>query len=178
MNIEELTKLAEECGFTHTVPLKMETLKMLPEVREMCAKNTCGAYGKNWSCPPACGELEECQARVNACRAGILVQTVGELEDEMDGEGMMEAVEQHKEHFAVMYRKLREAGVSVLALGAGGCTRCKTCTYPDAPCRFPDEIISPMEGYGMLVLEVCKENNLEYYYGPNFIAYTGCFLLR
>ena len=96
----------------------------------------------------------------------------------MDGEGMIEAGEKHREHFSVMYRKLREAGVPVLALGAGGCTRCKTCTYPDAPCRFPDEIIAPMEGYGMLVLEVCKENNLEYYYGPNFIAYTGCFLLR
>ena len=34
-----------------------------------------------------------------------------------------------------------------------------------------------MEAYGMLVLEVCKDNHLGYYYGPNTIAYTGCFLV-
>ena len=29
----------------------------------------------------------------------------------------------------------------------------------------------------MLVMEVCKANDLQYYYGSNAIAYTSCFLL-
>lgn len=33
-----------------------------------------------------------------------------------------------------------------------------------------------MEAYGML--EVCKANGLGYYYGPDKIAYTSCFLLK
>lgn len=178
MDYQQLQKIAEECGFTHSAPLAVDTLQMLPEVREMCEKNTCGAYNKNWTCPPACGDLEECRARVQAFRDGILVQTVGELEDEMDGEGMIEASLQHGEHFQAMYRRLREENVPVLALGAGACTRCKKCTYPDSPCRFPEERVSSMESYGLLVLQVCRDNHLDYYYGPNFIAYTGCFLLR
>ena len=29
----------------------------------------------------------------------------------------------------------------------------------------------------MLVLEVCKANGLAYYYGPETMTYTSCFLL-
>ena len=73
----------------------------------MCASNTCHMYGKNWHCPPGCGTLEECEARVRSYRQGILVQTVGELEDSMDGEGMMETEKAHKEHFFALEEKLR-----------------------------------------------------------------------
>ncbi len=48
---------------------------------------------------------------------------------------------------------------------------------PDATCRFPEKKISSMETFGMLVLEVCKVNGLQYYYGSEKMAYSGCFLL-
>ena len=66
----------------------------------------------------------------------------------------------------------------LLALGAGTCTRCKECTYPDAPCRFPDKRVSSMEACGLVVMDTCKANGLGYYYGPQSIAYTSCFLLE
>ena len=66
----------------------------------------------------------------------------------------------------------------MLALGAGCCTQCAVCSYPDSPCRFPEKMVSSMEAYGMLVLEVCQKNGMAYYYGPNTIAYTSCFLLE
>ena len=65
-----------------------------------------------------------------------------------------------------------------MAIGAGACTKCRECTYPDAPCRFPKQAFASMEAYGMLVLQVCKSNNMKYYYGPNTIAYTSMFLLE
>jgi hypothetical protein len=34
-----------------------------------------------------------------------------------------------------------------------------------------------MEGYGMVVSDVCRDNALPYYYGPNTITYTACALL-
>ena len=89
----------------------------------------------------------------------------------------MEIEREHDAHFQRMYAALRAARVPVLALGSGSCTRCVQCTYPDAPCRFPDQMVSSMEAYGMLVLEVCKRNGLQYYYGSDHMAYTGCFLL-
>ena len=77
-----------------------------------------------------------------------------------------------------MRKALLDRGIEALAAGAGCCTVCKECTYPDAPCRFPEQKMSSMEALGMLVLEVCKANDMRYFYGENTIAYTSCFLFR
>ncbi len=177
MNYEDLTRLAEAAGFTAWGRLDAGTLEVKPEVRDMCAVNSCGVYNKVWSCPPGCGELEECSARLKKYGGGILVQTTGDIEDSFDFEGIMDIEADHKDHFTKMYAELRKAGVDVLALGAGCCRQCKTCTYPDAPCRFPEQMVSSMEAYGLVVLEVCKANDLQYYYGPNTMTYTSCFLI-
>lgn len=176
-DIENLMILGKQAGFTHIAPLDCSTIKLLPEVRQMCAENTCHMYGKNWSCPPGCGTLEECETQIRKYSHGILVQTVGKLEDSMDGEGMMETEAAHKEHFSTMEALLRPLYPHMLPIGAGCCTRCTSCTYPQSPCRFPDKSFASMEAYGMLVTQVCRDNGLAYYYGPCTISYTSCFLL-
>ena len=177
MTVDELIAMAKDTGFSAWTPLKVEDLEVRKEVRDMCADNTCGRYEKCWSCPPGCGTLEECSARLREHTEGILVQTIGEIEDSFDVEAMMEIAARHKENFAEMYARLREKGEKVLALGAGSCSNCRKCSYPDAPCRFPEKMISSMEAYGMVVNEVCAANGLPYNYGPTRMAYTGCFLL-
>lgn len=172
MEFKNVEALAKEAGFDHTAALDPKTICLKDEVRQMC--ENCGRYGNCWSCPPGCGTLEDCRMRVEKYQRGILVQTVGELEDEFDGEGMMEAQQLHKSRFSALCEKLDSA--DTLKLGAGSCTICKTCTYPDEPCRFPKKMVSSMESYGMVVAEVCKANDLPYYYGKNTIAYTSCVL--
>ena len=177
MTYEKIAMIAAESGFTNWAPLDISTIELKEEVRAMCADNTCGQYGKRWSCPPGCGTLEECTKQLQNYSYGILVQTVGDVEDSFDFESMMEIETVHKARFKEMYSKLREQTLDVLALGSGCCTHCTTCTYPYKTCRFPDEKISSMEAYGILVLKVCKANNLPYYYGSDRIAYTSCFML-
>lgn len=178
MTYEQLSKIAEEAGFSAWAALDLSTIELKPEVRDMCAVNSCGQFGKRWSCPPGCGTLEECEARLREHTHGILVQTCGDIEDGFDFEAMMEIEADHKEHFLEMYDTLRSCEAHILAIGAGCCTQCAQCTYPDAPCRFPEKMVSSMEAYGMLVLEVCKRSGLQYYYGADKMAYTGCFLLK
>ena len=178
LNYEQLEKQGLECGFSHVAPLDAGTIELKTEVRKMCEVNSCGVYGKNWCCPPGVGTLEECEARIRRYTRGILVQTVGQLEDAMDAETMMETQAEHQAHFEQMRSKLLQQYPQMLSLGAGTCTRCKECTYPDAPCRFEHNTFASMEAYGMLVTQVCQANNLPYYYGSCTIAYTGCFLLE
>lgn len=177
MNYEILERLACAAGFERCAPLKVDTIVLHPEVREMCASRRCTRYGHSWSCPPHVGSLEACRARIARYREGILVQTVQEIEDSFDGEGMMKAERLHKERFYTLQDQIAALDPEHLAISAGSCTRCKECSCPDAPCRFPEKAVSSMEAYGMLVLEVCKVNGLNYYYGSNKIAYTSCFLL-
>ena len=178
LDMDALVAQAKAAGFTNAGPLDAATIELKEEVRAMCSANGCRAYGKNWSCPPACGELDALRAEVARYRRGLLVQTVGDVEDSLDFEGMMEVEADHKAHFAALHEALLGQWPGLLALGAGTCTRCQTCTCPDAPCRFPEKRVSSMEAYGMLVLETCRANGMGYYYGPQKIAYTSCFLLE
>ena len=178
MTIQEFCALAKEIGFEQAGPLDPATIELKEEVREMCASGKCTMYDKRWSCPPGCGTLDECRELLKGYTRGILVQSVGELEDNFDIETMMETEAAHKERFYAIRKALVEKGIDALAAGAGCCTICPECTYPDAPCRFPEEKMSSMEALGMLVLEVCKANDMRYFYGENTIAYTSCFLFR
>ncbi len=176
-NFLEIEDAAKAAGFDVIVPLDCSTIELRPEVRAMCETNKCGIYAKNWSCPPGCGTLEECAERVGKYKFGVIVQTVGQLEDEFDAEGIMETSKKHKESFYEFAKLLREKYPKALPLGAGGCTFCKECTYPDRPCRSPENAVSSMESYGMVVSEVCKKNNVPYYYGKGTQVFVSCYLI-
>ena len=90
MTREKAAQLAEKIGFSHTGFFRADALVFLQQIRDVCATGKCGKYNKCWSCPPACGTLEEIRERVKAYEWGILLQSTGELEDEFDGEAMME----------------------------------------------------------------------------------------
>lgn len=177
MHYKELEKLAMDSGFTHAVPLDTTTISLKQEVRDMC-KNGCQQYARRWSCPPGCGSLNELREMICHYKKGILVQTVTELEDEFDWDGMIKAQNRHQEHFHLFLEKLCAFNPEFLPLGTGCCMICKTCSYPDAPCRFPQKRISSMEACGMVASEVCRQNHLKYYYGPNTIAYVACVLVK
>ncbi len=174
----DLIKLALEIGFSHAAPLNTAALQALPEVREMCAAGRCRRYGKSWSCPPACGSLEECQARMRGYTGGVLVQTTAALADDFDYESMTKAQELHKKNFFTLARQTRLLVPNCLPLTAGSCTICRSCTYPDKPCRFPNKMLSSMEAYGLLVSAVCEASGLPYYYGPGTLTYSACILTK
>ena len=81
LNIKELEEMGKKAGFSYVALLKSDSIQLMPEVREMCKNNTCHMYAKRWSCPPGCGDLEVCRKKIEKYREGIIVQTVGKLED-------------------------------------------------------------------------------------------------
>ena len=79
MNTKELVDLALEYGFDYAGPLNVSGLQVLQDVRDACAKNTCGQYGRTWGCPPAFGDLEESRKIIEKYKSGIIVQSAGVL---------------------------------------------------------------------------------------------------
>lgn len=178
MQMEELIQKALDFGFDQAAILAAETLVLRDEVRDMCAAGRCQLYGKSWMCPPACGTLEENRRKIERYARGLIVQTTAVLEDEFDYETMHGAGQLHKRRMVELGAALREAYPGLLTLGSGGCELCAKCTYPDSPCRRPDEAIASMEAVGLVVSDVCSANGLNYYYGPGTLTYTGCYLLE
>jgi len=178
MDFAKLFNQAKEAGFEEVGELDAAKLEFLTEVRDMCAADKCHMYNHSWACPPACGSLDEMRARAAGYSRGILVQTVAQLEDGFDFEGMSEAAKRHGQRFSKLRDMLLQEYPGMFPMGSGGCTNCEKCTYPDAPCRFPDKAISSMEACGLLVSRVCTDNGMKYNHGKDTLAYTAAFLLE
>lgn len=177
-SIDEHIKNALELGFSQAGQLSLEALVFMPEVREMCAADRCHTYGKNWCCPPGCGSIESAAEQASKYGFGVIVQTIGNMEDDFDYETIEDTAKLHQKNFYKLVEKLRAEYDDILPMGAGTCSLCEKCTYPDAPCRQPDKAISSMEAFGLWVSKVCELSGVPYNNGKQTITYTSCYLLK
>ena len=141
MKHEEMVSRILEMGAQHAAVVPMEKVRFEKAFREMCASNACGMYGKSWMCPPYVGEPEELIARAKGYQYILVYQTIGELEDSYDFEGMMEAGQKMNDLTQRVRDELKdEISKDTLLLGAGGCRLCPVCAKrEEKPCRFPDK---------------------------------------
>ena len=173
----DLIARALELGATHAAFIDAAKLDQQDELRRSCAQNFCGRYGTNWACPPAAPDMDDCREQVKSYTQGLVIQTVCPLEDSYDFEGMAAGQDRHNEIFRSLFREMRAVyGDGMLGLAAGGCNRCETCTYPDAPCRFPEELFHSVESYGIAAPKLCHDCGLNYINGANTVSYLGLIL--
>ncbi|MCR5040745.1 MAG: DUF2284 domain-containing protein [Clostridia bacterium] len=147
-----------------------------PAVVEACRSNACGRYGKTWTCPPGVGTLEELEARIKSYPNALLVSFKYDLEDSFDFEGMQEGHRRAKDAFREITDAMRSDGENFYALGNEGCGLCAECTYPDAPCRFPDRASPSIEACGVNVMQLSKAVGMRYINGANTVTYF-CMVL-
>ena len=168
---------AKTLGFDTAAWLDPKTLEAREDVRAMCAADKCRAYNKNWTCPPACGTLAQCQEKMGSYERGLLVQTVGHMRKTIDSRCCRETEQRHMEQFRLLSEQVRKIYPQALCLGAGGCRVCPECAYPE-PCRFPEKAMSSMEGYGLFVTQVCRDAGVPYHYGERTVAFTACIMME
>jgi predicted metal-binding protein len=176
---QDLIALSLASGATHAAILAPYAIPFVPELRQACEQNQCGRYATCWVGPPAIGAVADLIDEVRAYDLALVIQTVGQLEDSFDYEGMVAAKTEHIAVYQKILAAVRTAwpGQPLLALDAGCCDLCPTCTYPDEPCRHPDEAIPSVEAYGIYVNAMLNVCGLKYNNGPNTVSYVGLILL-
>lgn len=168
-----LENALQTSGFFQWGLLPKEALTFSPEVRGMCAANRCGCYGKTWACPPAVGTLEECRAQCDPYSHLLLFSCKYDLEDSFDFEGMTEAGLRFKQQADALDALIAPRLSSYLLFSNESCHRCSTCTYPNAPCRFPESLHPSLEGYGFQVSVLAGKAGINYINGANTVTYFG-----
>lgn len=180
MDREKLLQTVLECGATKAAVIDRSAIVLSATFRDICKSNSCGGYGRYWVCPPDNGDIEELMEKVRSFPVGILYQTVGEIEDSYDFEGMTEVGADHKK----LSQRIRRAiapmmDVEYLHLSSGGCNLCEKCAkLTNEPCRHPAEALSSMEGYGIDVFNTTKSTELKYINGANTVTYFGIVLFK
>lgn len=146
--------------------------------REMCARNSCGMYGKCHMCPPDVGEIDELILEARAYDYILVYQTVTELEDSFDFEGMTEARRKMPAITQKMRKVFEDMGITrVLHLGVGNCGVCEICAKQTCePCRYPELAIPSLEAYGINVSKLAESAGMKYINGQNTVTYFGAVL--
>lgn len=178
MDHETLALAARNSGAAKAAVISADSIVLSREFYDICAGNACGNFGRCWMCPPDVGEIDALMARVRRYRCGLLYQSIGALEDSFDIEGMEAAAKAH----ARLSQRVQAAlepllGESSFHLSCGGCNLCERCAkLDDAPCRFPERALVPMEAAGIDVYNTVKDTELKYINGANTVTYFGLVL--
>jgi predicted metal-binding protein len=152
-------------------------LRFDPAFRAACEANACGFFGACWMCPPDVGEVEELIARAKAYEHALVFQTVCDIDDSFDIEGMHRAARQHNRLIVRLRHAAVRAGYDCLALGAGACGGCSVCSKKKGePCRYPERAVIPLEAAEIDVIALAKSADLPYLNGKHTVTYFGALL--
>ena len=176
MRKEEIERLAREAGFTNTARIPAEHLVFDPSLRKYCQDNLCGNYGKNLSCPPACGTPEEMKKRTEVYETAWIFQTVAEV-DWHDAEALKAVRDRHNAGSRKLLEEFQKRGMAGLAMLAGPCRACEVCCGAEGkPCRFPDQQVSCISAYCMSAEKMAEEAGLPYWCGEGRVGFFSLYL--
>jgi predicted metal-binding protein len=176
---ENLVKTCIEAGAFKAFVITTDKIPFDENLRSYCETNYCGSYGKNYACPPSVGDCKELIKKAKNYKKALIFQTVTQIEDSFDFEGMKEAAFKHSKIAETINKDIEKQYVNYLQLTAGECSTCPVCALVEnKPCRFPDKAISSLEAYCMNVSILAKLCNMKYINGQNTVTYFGAFLFN
>ena len=84
-------------------------------VRTIC-REECERYGSTWACPPAVGELPECEEKIHSYSKAIFFSSVAEVSDIMNMEEMLSTRKAHEELTEKVGDFFKEEGYEIVRI--------------------------------------------------------------
>lgn len=153
---------AFRAGIMNAGVVRQKDIVYYQKVRDLCSPSACRYYGKTWSCPPAVGSLEECREKVVRYEKMLLISSPFMLADMMDFSEIDHTTRDFQLITLDLLRRLRPLVDDFYMLGNETCSLCETCTWPDAPCRHPEDFRPSIEGFGFLIKELAEIAGIPY----------------
>lgn len=157
--------------------LRTDQIPFSPGVREIC-REECPRYGKSWSCPPAVGSVAACREQSLKYAYSFVFSTIAEETDLSDMGGMLLTRKEHERIAEKVGEIFRAHDPKALLLSAQSCEKCAQCTYPSAPCRYPDQMYPCVESYGILVPELARICGMDFTNGGDTLTWFGLILFH
>ena len=164
---------AFETGFLSIADLAFEE-----DIRKYCVGNVCRCYNTTWACPPAVGTLETCRQRVLAFVEGLLIATITEVSDIANIRETLDTRAPHEEITRQVLELVRQQAADTLTLSTEACAHCEKCTWPGAPCRFPERMFPCVESHCILVTDLAEKHDIDFMAEGNVVTWFSLILYR
>jgi predicted metal-binding protein len=175
MNVAEL---AAEKGMITCKEIDPKTLVPEERIRAYCIENKCGNYGKNYTCPPHAGTLEEINTRIRKYSHGLLLQYSVELDVSKNIKAVLKTKDDFHKKILETEEFLKSQGINdIWGMIGGNCGLCDTCSIvKEKPCRHPDKSRMSLEALGIDVGAVLDRLGIKLNFAKDRITWTGCIL--
>jgi len=176
--LNKIKEYSKKLGIDICVEIQPAVLVPEERIRSYCEENKCGSYGRNYTCPPNVGSLDEIRERIKKYGHGYLFQYSRELDLKKDLKKLLKS----KDDFHNMILKVedytkKEGIEDVWGLIGGNCGLCDTCAIQkDKPCRHPDKARMSLEAIGIDVVNLLDTLGLDSNFHQDRITWTGCIL--
>ena len=169
----ELIKLAEEAGFRAAV-IPAKEIPVNGEFRKFCEDNLCGKYNANYSCPPACGTVEQVHQRLLSQEKALVLQKIYEVGSYENKAAVLASRKNLNMAVLQLTEELRKAGMDCFCLGYGGCPLCDPCKQVEGePCAFPEKRISCLSAYCVDVAKLAQRCAMDFDWVPEKLFLFG-----
>ncbi len=175
MNVKEYS---EKLGIGVCVEIDPAALVPEERIRKYCEENKCGSYGRNYTCPPNAGSLDEIGEKLKNYSQGYLFQYSKEIDLKKDWEKLIKSKDDFHKIILSIEDNLKKAGKEhTWGLIGGNCGLCETCAIQkDKPCRHPDKARMSLEAIGIDVVSLLNKLGLDSNFHKDRITWTGCIL--
>ena len=173
MTLDVLQAAARELGFEAAL-IDTAEIHFNPVFRTYCAENRCGQYDANYSCPPACGEVENMAAALQRFSRALVVRSSREIESYEDKETIFKAKKEHNAAMLSLCTMLRGEGACVKMCGASQCLLCATCARTRGePCRDPERRYSCLSAYCIDVAKLAESAGMDFSWSDKKLSLYG-----
>ena len=173
-----VSEYAEKLGIGVCVEIDPALLVPEERIRKYCEENKCGSYGRNYTCPPNAGSLDEISERLKNCNHGYLFQYSKELDLKKDFKKILKSKDDFHKIILKIEDSMNKSGIDdVWGLIGGNCGLCHACAIQkDKPCRHPDKSRMSLEAIGIDVVGLLNKLGLDSNFHRDRITWTGCIL--
>lgn len=145
-------------------------------VRAIC-RAECPMYGKTWACPPAVGTVDACRARCLSYPSALLLTTVTEVNDIANIDETLATRASHEAVTRQAAALVAAQAENIMVLSTEACAICAHCSYPDAPCRHPDQMYPCVESHGILATDIAEKHGIDFFDG-NIVTWFSLIFYR
>jgi predicted metal-binding protein len=171
--IEEIITEFDICEYSFG---KYDQIPFSDKVIYIC-QSDCPRYDHCWACPPAVGDIHRCMESVGNYNSFCLFSSVWEVSDIYDMDACLAVKKGHEALTRQLRSRVKQSLEDILVLSTG-CTLCDKCTYPDEPCRHPEERLNSMESHGILLVNLLENMGMCSNYGNDMAVYFSMILFN
>ena len=171
MNLDKLEEQLSALPLYFYGYVDPKTLEFSDRIRYICGAE-CPMYNKTWACPPAVGEVSQCQSKCLGYKNCLMIGTAVEVNDIANIEETLSTRPAHEEVTNMVRDLIREQGVEPYVLSTEACDICEKCAWLEGePCRHPDRMHPCVESHGINLIPTLEANGLEFQYGENIVTW-------